>query len=49
MTYDFDEIVIGINNFDSLKEIINFKRINKGKIINFESRDLKLIDPRRWK
>ena len=49
MTYDFDEIVIGINNFDSLKEIINFKRINKGKIINFESRDLKLIDPRKWK
>ncbi len=45
---DFDKIIIGINNFDSLKEIINFKKININKMINLKISDNKLIDPRRW-
>ncbi len=48
--HDFDKIIIGINNCDNLKEIVNFKRIkNKEKIKKFEIDDLKLIDPRNWK
>ena len=47
--HDFDKIIIGINNSDSLEEIINFKIINKNKMINLEENDLKLIDPRNWK
>ena len=46
---DFDKIVIGINSSDNLKEIINFKKINKNKILNFKIDDINLIDPRRWK
>ena len=46
---DFDKIVIGINSFDNLNEIINFKKINMNKIFNFNIDDNKLIDPRKWK
>ena len=46
---DFDKVVIGINNFDNLKEIINFKKINMNKILNLKIDDIKLIDPRKWK
>ena len=46
---DFDKVVIGINNFDNLKEIINFRKINKNKILNLKIDDIKLIDPRKWK
>ena len=46
---DFDKIIIGINNFYSLKEIINFKIINKNKMFDLKIDDLKLIDPRKWK
>lgn len=46
---DFDKIIIGINNFNNLKEIINFKKIDIKKTLNFKSNDLKLIDPRKWK
>ena len=46
---DFDKIIIGINNSDSLKEIINFKKININRMINLKISDNKLIDPRRWK
>ena len=46
---DFDKIIIGINNSDSLKEIITFKTINKNKMLNFKINDLRLIDPRNWK
>ena len=46
---DFDKIIIGINNFYSLKEIINFKMINKNKMFDLKIDDLKLIDPRKWK
>ena len=47
--YDFDKIIIGINNSDSLKEIINFRKININKMLNLKVNDLKLIDPRKWK
>jgi len=46
---DFDKIIIGINNFYNLKEIINFKIINKNKMFDLKIDDLKLIDPRKWK
>ncbi len=49
MKYDFDRILIGINNSENLKQIINFKTVNKNKMINFEISDRKLIDPRNWK
>ena len=49
MYNDFDNIIIGINSFDNLKEIINFKKIDVKKLLNLKINDLKLIDPRRWK
>lgn len=50
LDHDFDQVIIGINNYNNLKEIINFKVIkNKNKISNFRVNDLKLIDPRNWK
>tara|TARA_B100001093_G_scaffold439840_1_gene440017 strand:- start:4104 stop:4967 length:864 start_codon:yes stop_codon:yes gene_type:complete len=50
LTYDYDQIIIGINNYNNLNEIINFKKIKKSnKMINFKISDTKLIDPRNWK
>jgi aryl-alcohol dehydrogenase-like predicted oxidoreductase len=50
LKYDFDQIIIGVNNSDNLREILNFKLLSdKKKLINFTSKDLKLIDPRCWK
>ena len=49
LNFDFDKIIIGINNSENLKEIINFKTIRKNKMINFNISDTKLIDPRNWK
>ena len=46
---DFDKIIIGFNNVDSLKEILNFKKINLNKMPNLDIKDLNLIDPRKWK
>lgn len=47
--HDFDKIIIGINNSENLKEIINFKTIDKNKMINFKISDTKLTDPRNWR
>ena len=47
--YQFDRIIIGVNNSKNFKEIINFKTINKNKMENFEIGDTKLLDPRKWK
>ena len=49
MSYDFDQIIIGINNYDNLNEIINFKKIKKNKLLKIKISDKKLIDPRKWK
>ena len=49
LRHHFDQIIIGINNFENLKEIINFKTVDKNKMINFNTADTKLIDPRKWK
>ena len=49
MYSDFDEIIIGINNSDSLKQIINFRKIKLSKMLNLKINDLELIDPRNWK
>jgi len=50
LNYDFDQIIIGVNNSDNLREILNFKLLSdKKKFINFTSKDLRLIDPRCWK
>ena len=49
INYDFDRIIIGVNNYNDLNEIINFKKIKKNnKIINLKISDTKLIDPRKW-
>ena len=49
LNYEFDQIIIGINNSYNLKKILNFKKINKNKMINLNINDKKLIDPRKWK
>ena len=49
LNYDFNKIIIGINDSKNLKEIINFKTIGKNKMINFNISDTNLIDPRNWK
>ena len=49
LSYDFDQIVIGVNNYNNFKEIINFKTVKKKNMINFNIDDTKLIDPRNWK
>ena len=49
LNHDFDQIIIGINSYDNLKEIINFKIIKNKKMLNFKKKELKLIDPRNWK
>ena len=49
LEHDFDHVVIGVNNYINLKKIINFKLINKKYRQNFETTELKLIDPRYWK
>ena len=49
LSNDFDQIVIGVNNADNLKKIINFKTINRNKMKSFKFNDTKLIDPRKWK
>ena len=48
LNYDFDQIIVGINNSNNLKQIINFKTIDKNKMMNFKINDIKLIDPRKW-
>ena len=49
LKYDFDKIIVGINNSQNLKEIINFRTISKNNMINLSINDTKLIDPRNWK
>ena len=49
LRYNFDKIIIGINSKKNLNEIINFKKIDKKKIKDFNITDNKLIDPRNWK
>ena len=48
LKYDFDQIIVGINNSNNLKQIINFNTIDKNKMMNFKINDIKLIDPRKW-
>lgn len=48
---NFDKIIIGINSFDNLKEIINF-RVKKEKFKKIKKlviNDKSLVDPRKWK
>lgn len=49
LNYDFDKIIIGVDNYENLRDIINFKNIKKKKKIRLKINDLKLIDPRNWK
>lgn len=52
MNYDFDGIIIGINNRDNLYEIINFNKIKNSKLTQVKKikiNDKKLTDPRKWK
>ena len=50
LKFDFDQIIVGINKRDNLKEILNFRLLkNADKMINLSIKDNKLIDPRKWK
>lgn len=49
LNYNFDKVIIGINSSKNLKDVLNFKIIEKNKMINFKINDKKLIDPRNWK
>ena len=52
---EIDKFVVGFKDLNQLKLFLNcLKKINKFKIKqkiynNFKSRDLKLIDPRKWR
>ena len=46
---DIDKIVIGINSIDHLKEIVLLKKnFVKRNFETFKSKDVNLIDPRKW-
>ena len=50
LDYKFDKIIVGINNCDNLKDVVNFKLIrNRDKMLKIKINDLNLIDPRNWK
>ena len=50
LNYDFDKIIIGVNNHDNLKEILDFKLYKeKNNLVDLKINSLKLIDPRNWK
>lgn len=49
MNYNFDKIIIGINNSKNLEKILNFKTIDTKKILRPQINEKKLIDPRLWK
>jgi aryl-alcohol dehydrogenase-like predicted oxidoreductase len=49
LKHNFDKIIVGINSFENLKKIINFKINKKNEMINLSINDKKLIDPREWK
>ena len=49
LNYKIDKIVVGINDQDQLKSIINFKKIKKLKYLNYIcSRNIQLYDTREW-
>ena len=48
-SHDFDQIIIGVNSYNNLKEILNFSLIKNNDKFNFRTKSLKLIDPRNWK
>ena len=45
---DYEKIIIGVNNINQLKEIINFKKCLNQSTDILKTRNLKLIDPRTW-
>ena len=45
---DYEKIVIGINDFSQLKEIIDFKKYCSYSTNTFKTENLNLIDPRKW-
>jgi len=50
INHDFDKIIIGIENFENFKQLLNFKPLqNINEMIDLTNNDLKLIDPRKWK
>lgn len=49
LNHDFNQIIIGINNYDNLEEIVNFKKVKNKVMLNFKKIELKLIDPRKWR
>jgi aryl-alcohol dehydrogenase-like predicted oxidoreductase len=49
LKYNFNTIVIGFENVNQLKRIINYKKIHKLRLSNnFLSNDINLINPAKW-
>lgn len=49
LRYNFDTIVIGFENLHQLKKVINYKKINKLRLLsNFSSNNINLINPGKW-
>ena len=44
---DYEKIIIGVNDINQLKEIINFKKYLNLSTDIFKTKNLKLIDPRK--
>ena len=51
LDHNFDQIIIGVNSCENLKEILNFRKIKnrKNQMLKINKNDIKLIDPRNWK
>lgn len=50
LNYNFDKVIIGINNYENLNKIVNFKKINKNyDFSKLRKNNLRLIDPRCWR
>lgn len=49
LRYKFNTIVIGFENLNQFKRVLNYKKINKLRLLsNFSSNDINLINPAKW-
>jgi len=49
LRYNFDSIIIGFENLNHLKRIINYKKINNLRLpVSFSSNKNSLINPTKW-
>ena len=49
LRYKFNTIVIGFENLNQFKRVLNYKKINKLRLLSkFSSNDINLINPAKW-